>query len=133
MSLNLCRIPRRHALHLACTIGLSVALIVGGAVPALTIAPATAHAASAQTLSELRALQSEVSGAASTYAEAMAKANELNEQVSTIADEILHIEEDLLTTFIDILKKNPARKNVMYFFPYSLPFPALYAGAASVR
>ena len=41
--------------------------------------------------------------------------------------------EDLLTTFIDILKKNPARKNVMYFFPYSLPFPALYAGAASVR
>ena len=34
---------------------------------------------------------------------------------------------------IDILKKNPARKNVMYFFPYSLPFPALYAGAASVR
>lgn len=39
----------------------------------------------------------------------------------------------LLTTFIDILKKNPARKNVMYFFPYSLPFPALYAGAASVR
>ena len=42
------------------------------------------------------------------------------------------IEEDLLTTFIDILKKNPARKNVMYFFPYSLPFPALYAGAASV-
>ena len=43
------------------------------------------------------------------------------------------IEEDLLTTFIDILKKNPARKNVMYFFPYSLPFPALYAGAASVR
>ena len=37
------------------------------------------------------------------------------------------IEEDLLTTFIDILKKNPARKNVMYFFPYSLPFPALYA------
>ena len=34
---------------------------------------------------------------------------------------------------IDILKKNPARKNVMYFFPYSLPFQALYAGAASVR
>lgn len=96
MSLNLCRIPRRRALHLACTIGLSGALIAGGAVPALTIAPATAHAASAQTLSELRALQSEVSGAASTYAEAMAKANELNEQVSTIADEILHIEEDLL-------------------------------------
>lgn len=96
MSLNPHRIPRRRALHLACTIGLSGALIVGGAVPALTIAPAAAHAASAQTLSELRALQAEVSGAASTYAEAMAKANELNEQVSTIADEILRIEEDLL-------------------------------------
>ena len=53
--------------------------------------------------------------------------------LSQIYKEKEDIEEDLLTTFIDILKKNPARKNVMYFFPYSLPFPALYAGAASVR
>ena len=35
------------------------------------------------------------------------------------------IEVVRLITFIDILKKNPASKNVTFFFPYSLPFPAL--------
>ena len=30
-------------------------------------------------------------------------------------------------------EEKSGKKNVMYFFPYSLPFPALYAGAASVR
>lgn len=96
MNLSPRRIPRLGTARIACTLGLTGALALTGAVPALTLGPAPAYAASEKTLAELRSLQSEVSSAAATHADAMAKADELNAQVSEIADEILHIEEELL-------------------------------------
>lgn len=96
MSLSPRRTSLQRTARAACTLGLTGALAFAGAVPALTVDPARAYAASDKTMTELRSLQSQVSNAAATYTDAMTKANELNEQVSTIADEILHIEQELL-------------------------------------
>lgn len=82
--------------RLACTIGLTGALVLGGALPALTLSPAPAQAATAKTLAELNRLQGQVSSAAATYQEATAKAEDLNAQVASIADEILDVEQNLL-------------------------------------
>ena len=96
MSLDTRRSPRMRPARIACTIGLAGAIALGGAAPVPTFSPATAHAATPSTRAELKRLQSRVSSAAATYAEATAKADELNAQVAAIADEIIHIEQELL-------------------------------------
>lgn len=96
MSLDTRRSPRMRPARIACTIGLAGVIALGGAAPVPTLSPAAAHAATPSTRAELKRLQSRVSSAAATYAEATAKANELNAQVAAIADEIIHIEQELL-------------------------------------
>lgn len=75
--------------RLACTAGLSIALIASS-----MIAPSPALAASAETRSELSRLTGQVNDAAATYASASARADELNAQAASIADEILSIEQE---------------------------------------
>lgn len=96
MSLDTRRSPRMRPARIACTIGLAGVIALGGAAPVPTLSPAAAHAATPSTRAELKRLQSRVSSAAATYAEATAKADELNAQVAAIADEIIHIEQELL-------------------------------------
>lgn len=96
MSLDTRRSPPMRPARIACTIGLAGVIALGGAAPVPTLSPATAHAATPSTRAELKRLQSRVSSAAATYAEATAKADELNAQVAAIADEIIHIEQELL-------------------------------------
>ena len=96
MSLDTRRSPRMRPARIACTIGLAGVIALGGAAPVPTLSPAAAHAATPSTRAELKRLQSRVSSAAATYAEATAEANELNAQVAAIADEIIHIEQELL-------------------------------------
>lgn len=96
MSLDTRRSPRMRPARIACTIGLAGVIALGGVPPVPTLSPATAHAATPSTRAELKRLQSRVSSAAATYAEATAKADELNAQVAAIADEIIHIEQELL-------------------------------------
>lgn len=96
MSLDTRRSPRMRPARIACTIGLAGVIALGGAAPVPTLSPAAAHAATPSTRAELKRLQSRVSSAAATYAEATAKAGELNAQVAAIADEIIHIEQELL-------------------------------------
>ena len=96
MSLDTRRSPRMRPARIACTIGLAGVIALGGAAPVPTLSPATAHAATPSTRAELKRLQSRVSSAAATHAEATAKADELNAQVAAIADEIIHIEQELL-------------------------------------
>ena len=96
MSLDTRRSPRMRPARIACTVGLAGVIALGGAAPVPTLSPAAAHAATPSTRAELKRLQSRVSSAAATYAEATAKADELNAQVAAIADEIIHIEQELL-------------------------------------
>lgn len=96
MALDTHRHKRAHAARLACTIGLTGALVMSGATQAFTLSPTPAYAASSETLAELNRLQGQLSSASSTYSEATSNAAELNAQVAEIADEILHIEQDLL-------------------------------------
>lgn len=96
MSLDTRRSPRMRPARIACTIGLAGVIALGGAAPVPTLSPAAAHAATPSTRAELKRLQSRVSSAAATHAEATAKADELNAQVAAIADEIIHIEQELL-------------------------------------
>ena len=96
MSLDTRRSPRMRPARIACTVGLAGVIALGGAAPVPTLSPAAAHAATPSTRAELKRLKSRVSSAAATYAEATAKADELNAQVAAIADEIIHIEQELL-------------------------------------
>lgn len=96
MSLDTRRSHRMRPARIACIIGLAGVIALGGAAPVPTLSPAAAHAATPSTRAELKRLQSRVSSAAATYAEATAKADELNAQVAAIADEIIHIEQELL-------------------------------------
>lgn len=96
MSLDSHRFTCVRTARLACTIGLAGALVMGGALPVPLLSPATAQAATHETLAELNRLQGKVSSAAATYDDAMGKAQDLNAQVAEIADEVIHIEQDLL-------------------------------------
>lgn len=96
MALDTHRHKRARTARLACTIGLTGALVMSGSTQALTLSPTPAYAASSETLAELNRLQGQLSSASSTYSEATSNAAELNAQVAEIADEILHIEQDLL-------------------------------------
>lgn len=80
----------RAHVHIACTAGLALVLATGS----ILATPSAALAASAETRSELARLQGQVSDAAATYASASTRADELNAQASSIADEILSIEQD---------------------------------------
>ena len=79
--------------RIACVAGLT-AVLVGGS--CLGVAPCSAYAATAQTEAELAALTQQVKSAATTYQQATDKVNELNEQISEMADEILDFEQNKL-------------------------------------
>lgn len=79
--------------RIACVAGLT-AVLVGGS--CLGVAPCSACAATAQTETELAALTQQVNSAATTYQQATDRVNELNEQISEMADEILDFEQNKL-------------------------------------
>lgn len=79
--------------RIACVAGL-MAVLVGGS--CLGVAPCSAYAATAQTEAELAALTQQVNSAATTYQQATDRVNELNEQISEMADEILDFEQNKL-------------------------------------
>lgn len=79
--------------RMACVAGLCTVLAAGSS---LTVMPTAAYAVSAKTASELAALTQQVDSAAATYQEATAKVEELNQQVSQLADEILDYEQNKL-------------------------------------
>lgn len=79
--------------RIACVAGLT-AVLVGGS--CLGVAPCSAYAATAQTETELAALTQQVNSAAITYQQATDRVNELNEQISEMADEILDFEQNKL-------------------------------------
>ena len=79
--------------RIACVAGLT-AVLVGGS--CLGVAPRSAYAATAQTETELAALTQQVNSAATTYQQATDRVNELNEQISEMADEILDFEQNKL-------------------------------------
>lgn len=79
--------------RIACVAGLT-AVLVGGS--CLGVAPCSAYAATAQTEAELTALTQQVNSAATTYQQATGRVNELNEQISEMADEILDFEQNKL-------------------------------------
>lgn len=79
--------------RIACVAGLT-AVLVGGS--CLGVAPRSAYAAIAQTEAELATLTQQVNSAATTYQQATDRVNELNEQISEMADEILDFEQNKL-------------------------------------
>lgn len=79
--------------RIACVAGLT-AVLVGGS--CLGVVPCSAYAATAQTETELAALTQQVNSAATTYQQATDRVNELNEQISEMADEILDFEQNKL-------------------------------------
>lgn len=79
--------------RIACVAGLT-AVLVGGS--CLGVAPCSAYAATAQIETELAALTQQVNSAATTYQQATDRVNELNEQISEMADEILDFEQNKL-------------------------------------
>lgn len=79
--------------RIACVAGLTAALVGGSC---LGVAPCSAYAATAQTETELAALTQQVNSAATTYQQATDRVNELNEQISEMADEILDFEQNKL-------------------------------------
>lgn len=79
--------------RIACVAGLT-AVLVGGS--CLGVAPCSAYAATAQTEAELAVLTQQVNSAATTYQQATDRVNELNEQISEMADEILDFEQNKL-------------------------------------
>lgn len=79
--------------RIACVAGLT-AVLVGGS--CLGVAPRSAYAATAQTETELAALTQQVNSAATTYQQATDRVNELNEQISEMANEILDFEQNKL-------------------------------------
>lgn len=79
--------------RIACVAGLT-AVLVGGS--CLGVAPCSAYAATAQTETELAALTQQVNSAATAYQQATDRVNELNEQISEMADEILDFEQNKL-------------------------------------
>lgn len=79
--------------RMACVAGLCTVLAAGSS---LAVMPTAAYAVSSQTASELAALTQQVDSAAATYQEATAKVEELNQQISEMADEILDYEQNKL-------------------------------------
>ena len=79
-----------------CTAGLCILLAASGP---LAYMPIPAHAATAETTSELARLQHQVYDAAETYRTASANADALNTQVDGIATEILRIEQEELPRY----------------------------------
>ena len=79
--------------RIACTVGLALAIAGAG-----VCAPFgnRAFAASQQTLAELASLTAQVQDAAAAHEEATAKVAELDGQIDDLADEIMHIEQDVI-------------------------------------
>lgn len=77
----------------AITAGLTAALALGSVCAPFA---SSAYAASAQTTAELAALTEQVNQAAQQHAEAMEKVEELDAQIDELADEVLHIEQEVI-------------------------------------
>ena len=101
--------------RIACVAGLT-AVLVGGS--CLGVAPRSAYAATAQTEAELAALTQQVNSAATTYQQATDRVNELNEQISDMAAEILDFEQNKLPE--QQQKASDAAANLYKLRTYSL-------------
>ncbi|MDM8301158.1 RlpA-like double-psi beta-barrel domain-containing protein [Collinsella tanakaei] len=77
----------------AITAGLTAALALGSVCAPFA---SSAYAASAQTNAELAALTEQVNQAAQQHAEAMEKVEKLDAQIDELADEVLHIEQEVI-------------------------------------
>lgn len=77
----------------AITAGLTAALALGSVCAPFA---SSAYAASAQTTAELAALTEQVNQAAQQHAEAMEKVEKLDAQIDELADEVLHIEQEVI-------------------------------------
>lgn len=77
----------------ACVAGLTAVLTCG---PCLAYAPRTAFGATSETTAELSSLTQQVNDAAATYQEAAGKVEELNQEISDKAAEILEYEQTVL-------------------------------------
>lgn len=96
MSFEMRVLPLRRPARAAGGIGIARALAAGAAVLVLGLSPRVAVAATPETLAELNRLQANVHDAAVAYEEATSRAQELDARVDSIADEILHIEQEVL-------------------------------------
>lgn len=82
--------------RIACTAGLAAVLGLTGAFgPFVSVA----HAATAETTVELDRLTEQVAQAQATHSDAIARATELNDQIAQQADEILHLEQDVMPVY----------------------------------
>ncbi len=77
----------------AITAGLTAALALGSVCAPFA---SSAYAASAQTTAELAALTERVNQAAQQHAEAMEKVEKLDAQIDELAEEVLHIEQEVI-------------------------------------
>lgn len=82
-----------HGARFAITAGLTAALALGSVCAPFA---SSAYAASAQTTAELAALTEQVNQAAQQHAEAMEKVEKLDAQIDELADEVLHIEQEVI-------------------------------------
>ena len=88
--------PTRPWSRIACTAGLAGVLGLTGAFgPFVSVA----HAATAETTAELDRLTEQVAQAQATHSDAIARATELNDQIAQQADEILHLEQDVMPVY----------------------------------
>ena len=83
----------RAIARLACTAGLTASLVLSGSA---VLAPAQAWAASASTEAELAKLTQQISEAEATYQESVAQADSLQEEINSVADEILDLEQNVI-------------------------------------
>lgn len=88
--------PSRPWSRIACTAGLAAVLGFTG-----TFGPfvSVAFAATAETTAELDRLTEQVAQAQTTHSDAIARATELNDQIAQQADEILHLEQDVMPVY----------------------------------
>ena len=83
----------RAIARLACTAGLTASLVLSGSA---VLVPAQAWAASASTEAELAKLTQQISDAEATYQNSVAQAESLQEEINSVADEILDLEQNVI-------------------------------------
>ena len=87
------RAPFKAIARIACTAGLSAALVCGSVA---TVFPASAFAATEASESNLAQAKKQVEDASKTFEDSMSKVDELNEKIDDTTTEILRIEEEVL-------------------------------------
>ena len=83
----------RAAARFACTAGLTASLLLGGSA---LLSPAQAFAASAETEAELAQLQQQIADAEATYQDSVSQAADLQQQIGSVANEILDLEQNAI-------------------------------------